>query len=80
MKNRKLSFSGRNGGIERMALSCGEASFKPAHARRLRDHLVTDSVQSKLPPLCVSVSPSPVSREAYSDSWRSIYPSTIVVF
>ena len=32
--------------------------------RRSRDYLATDSVRSKLPPLSVPVSPSPVSREA----------------
>ena len=48
-----------------------------AHARRFRDHLGTDSVRSKLPP-CVPVSPSPVSREASRDLWRSIDSSAIV--
>ena len=80
VKNRKLSFSGRAGGIELMALSRWVASFRPAHARRFRDHLGTDSARSKLPPLCVPVSPSPVSREASLDLCRSIGPSTIVVF
>ena len=47
----------------RMALSRREASIRPAHARRFRDHLDTDSVRSKLPPLCMLVSPSPVSRD-----------------
>ena len=40
----------------------------------------TDSIRSKLPPLYVPVSPSPVSRQASRDLWRSIGPSTIVVF
>ena len=63
-----------------MALSRLEASLRPAHARRFRDLLGTDPVRSKLPPLCVPVSPSPVSLEASRDLWRSIGPSTIVVF
>ena len=63
-----------------MGLSRGEASFRPAHARRFRDHFGTNSVRSKLPPLRVPVSPSPVSREANRDLWRSIGPSTKVVF
>ena len=52
---------------ELTALSRREASTRSAHARRFRDHLGTDSVRSKLPPLCVPVSPSPVSREASRD-------------
>ena len=36
-------------------------------ARRSRDHLVTDSVRSELPPLSVPVSLSLVSREASRD-------------
>ena len=32
-----------------------------------RDHLATDSIWPKLPPLSVQVSPSPVSREASRD-------------
>ena len=51
-----------------------------ASARRSRDHLGTDSVRSKLPPSYVPVGPSPVSREASRDLWRSIGPSTMVVF
>ena len=51
-----------------------------ARARRSRDHLCTDSVRSKLPPLYIPVSPSPVSREASCDLWRSIGPSTMAVF
>ena len=51
-----------------MALSrWEEASLKPAHARRFRDHLGNDSVRSKLPPLSVPVTPSPASREASRD-------------
>ena len=50
-----------------MALSRWEASLRPAHARRFRDHLGTDLVRSNLPPLCVPVSASPVSREASRD-------------
>ena len=50
-----------------MALSRREASIRPAHARRFRDHLGTDTVRSKLPPLCVPMSPSLVSREANRD-------------
>ena len=64
---------------ERTALSRREASLRPARARCSRDHLGTDSVRSKLPPLYVPVSPSPVSHEASRDLWRSIDPSTIVV-
>ena len=37
-----------------------------------RGHLATDSIWSKLPSLSVPVSPSPVSREASRDLWRSI--------
>ena len=59
--------SGRLRLHERMTLSRREASIRPAHARRVRDHLGTDSVRSKLPPLCAPVSPSPVSREASRD-------------
>ena len=44
------------------------ASLRPGRARRSRDHLAIDSVQSKLPSLSVSVSSSPVSREASRDS------------
>ena len=72
--------SGRLRLHERMALSRREASIRPAHARRFRDHLGTDTVRSKLPPLCVPVSPSPVSREISRDLWRSIRPSTMGVF
>ena len=52
-------------------------TLRPARARRSREHLGIDSVRSKLPPY---VSPSPVSREASRDLWRSIGPSTMVVF
>ena len=38
------------------------------------------SVQASPPRLYVSVSPSPVSREANRDLWRSIGPSEMVVF
>ena len=72
--------SGRSRLHERMAMSRREASIRPPHARRFRVHLGNDSVRSKLPPLCVPVSPSPVSREASRDLWRSIGPSIIVVF
>ena len=50
-----------------MALSRPGAPLRPGRARRSRDHLATDSVRSKLPPLSVPVSPSPVSREASRD-------------
>ena len=63
---------------ERMALSRPEASLRPARARRSRDHFRTVSVRSKLPPLYVSVSLSPVSQEASRDLWRSIGPATRV--
>ena len=53
--------------------------FVVVDARRFRDHSGTDSVRRKLPPLCVPVSPSPVSREASRDLWRSIGPSTMFV-
>ena len=43
------------------------ASLRPRRARRSRDHLATDSVRSKLPPLFEPVSPLPVSREASGD-------------
>ena len=65
---------------ENMALSRREASLRPACARHSRDHFVTVSVRPKLPPLCVPVSPSQVSREDSRDLWRSIGPSTMVVF
>ena len=65
---------------ERAALSRREASLRPARARRSRDHLGVDSVRSKLPPLYPPVSPSPVSREASRDLWRSISPSTCLNF
>ena len=80
IKNRTLSFSAGNGGIERMALSRREASLRPAGARRSRGLFGTVWVRSKLPPLCVPVSPSPVSREASHDLWCSIGPSRMVVF
>ena len=63
-----------------MVLSRREASLRPARARLSRDYFGTVSVRSKLPPLYVLVSPSPVSREASRDLWRSIGPSTMVVF
>ena len=52
---------------EYMALSRWEASLRPARAWRSRGHFCTVSVRSKLPPLCVLVSPSPVWREATRD-------------
>ena len=55
-------------------------SLWPARARHIRDYLGTDSVRSKILPLYVPVSPSPVSREASLDLWRSNGPSTMVVF
>ena len=63
-----------------MALSRREASLRPARARHSRDHMGTDSVRSKLPTLYVPMSPSPLSREASRDLWRSIGPSTMIVF
>ena len=57
-----------------------EASLRPTRARRSRDHFDTVSVRFKLLPQCVPVSPSPVWREASRDLWRSIGPSTMVVF
>ena len=63
---------------KRTALFRREASIRPARARRFRDHLGPDSVRSKLI-LRVPVSPSPVSREASRDLWRSIGPSTMGV-
>ena len=63
-----------------MVLSRREASLRPVRARCSRDLCGTDSVRSKLPPLYVPVSPLPVSREASRDLWRSIGPSTMVVF
>ena len=47
-------------------------SVRPARARRSRDHFGIVSVRSKLPPLYVPVSPSPVSRETSRDLWPSI--------
>ena len=84
--NRKVSTSGGNEASgrlrlhERKALSRREALFRPARARHFRDNLGTDSVRYKLPPPCVPVSPSPVSREASRDLWRAIRPSTMGVF
>ena len=63
-----------------VALSRREASLRPARAQRSRDHVGTVSVRSKLPPLYVPVTPSPVSREASRGLWRSIGPSTMAVF
>ena len=57
---------------ERTALSRREDSLRLPRARHSRDHLGTDSVPSKLLPLCVPVSPSPVLREASRDLRRSI--------
>ena len=65
---------------ERTVLSRREAFLRPARARCSCDHFGTVSVRSKLPPLLVSVSPSHVSREASRALWRSIGPSTTVVF
>ena len=65
---------------EHTDLARREASLWSARARRSRDHFCADSVRSKLPPLYVPVSPSPVSREASRDLWRSIGPSTMIVF
>ena len=65
---------------EGTALSRKGDSLRSARARRFRDHFGTDSVRSKLSPLYVPVSPSPVSREASRDLWRLIGPSTMVVF
>ena len=62
-----------------MVLSRREASLRPARARRSRDYFGTVSIRSNLSPLYVPVSPSPVSREACLDLWRSIGPSTMVV-
>ena len=56
------------------------APLRPGRARRSRDHFATDLVGSKLHPQYVSVSASPVSREAGRDLCRSIGPSTMVVF
>ena len=65
---------------ERTALSRPVAYLRPAHACRSRNHFGTDSVGSKLPPVNVPVSPSPISREASRDLWHSIGPLTMVVF
>ena len=56
--------------------------FREARTRTAlsRSFLGTDSVRSKLPLLYMPASPSPVSREARRDLWRSIGPSTMVVF
>ena len=62
-----------------MALSRREAALRPARARCSRGLFGTVSVRSKLPPLYV-LSSSPDSREASRDLWRSIGPSTMVVF
>ena len=43
------------------------ASLRPGRAHRSRDHLATGSIRSKLPPLSVPVSPSPVSHGASRD-------------
>ena len=86
LKNRKLSTSGGNGGIGKVKVSRAHGfvpsrvSLRPARARRSCGHFGTVSVRSTLPPLCVPVSPSPVSREASGDLWRSIGPSTMVEF
>ena len=55
------------------------APLKPAGAWCSRGHFGAVAVRSKLP-LCVPVSPSSVSREVNRDFWRSIGPSTMVVF
>ena len=46
---------------------CGRANGGWREEGLSRDHLATDSVWSKLPPLYVPVSSSPVSREASRD-------------
>ena len=48
-------------------LSRPGASLRPERARRSRDYLATDSIQSKLPSLSVPVTPPPVSRETSRD-------------
>ena len=65
---------------EGIPLSRREASLRRTRARRFRDHFGTVSVRFKVLPLYVLVSPSPVSRHASRVLWRSISPSTIVVF
>ena len=70
---------------ERRASSRREASLRPAHARRPRDYLGTDSSRPKLTRhksiyVRVQVSPLRVSREARRDLWRSIDSLTMVVF
>ena len=65
---------------KRMALSRREDLLRPARARRFRCLFGTVSIRSKLPPSYVAVSPSPISREASRYLWRSIGPSTMVVF
>ena len=91
-KNQKLSTSGGNAGIVKVKVqrvhgfvpsrgfhqACTRTAL--ACAGRFCVHLGTDSVRSKIPPLCVPVSPSPVSCEAGRDLWRSIRPSTMGVF
>ena len=63
-----------------MALSRREAP-SGLHAHGARAAIFgTVSVRSKLPPLHVPMSPSPVSREASRDLWCSIGPSTMGVF
>ena len=61
---------------ERTVLSRRGAPLRPECARCSRDHLAADWVRSKLPPQYVPVSPSPVSREASRNLWRSVGPST----
>ena len=56
------------------------APLRPGCARGSRNHFATDSVRSKLLPLHVPASPLRISREASRDLWRSIGPSTMVVF
>ena len=58
-----------------MALPRREASLRPARALHSRDHFVPVQASST-----IYVSPSPVSSEASRDLWRSIGPSTMVVF
>ena len=59
-KNRKLATSGGNGGIGKVKTPRAHRfvpprGFSQARAWRSRGHLGTDSVRSKLPPLCVPV-------------------------
>ena len=56
------------------------AELHTSGAKRSRDRSGTDSVRPKLPPLYVSVSSSPVSREARRGLQHSIGPSAMVLF